>query len=443
MTLTGLVADVRRGVLTPREAVRATLDRIDRLDGALNAFASVRADEALAEADTAPDGPLRGAVLAVKDVIDVAGWPTTAGSRLRAGHRATRDAETVARLRRAGAVIVGKTNTHEFAYGPTTTSSYLGPARNPWATDRICGGSSGGSAAAAVAGLVPAALGTDTAGSIRMPAALCGATGLRPTTGLVPTDGVVPVAETFDTVGPIARTAEDCGLLLEALVGRPYPIAADVAGMRIGLVDDLFRLCDADVADAVGASVEALTGIGASVVPVETAFLGAAGAVHQALMLPEAAAWHRERLGTRLGEYDRDVRRRLLAGVLLPATAYVTAARLRRTFQERLARVLEPLDVLVAPAMPCVAPPIRPEAPEFAEEQAAFRRAVLPFNAPWSLAGLPVLTLPCGVVRRLPVGLAVVARRGAEETLLRVGTAFQEATDWHEREPAAPPVSTA
>ena len=181
----------------------------------------MRGEEALAEADAlgAPSGPLHGVPLAVKDVIDVAGTRTTAASKVLADNVATADAIVVARLRRAGAIVVGKLNTHEFAFGASTTSAAFGPARNPWDTERICGGSSGGSGAAVAAGLVPGTLGTDTAGSIRIPAAFCGVTGIRPSTGRVPNRGVVPVSWTYDTVGPLARTAEDCALLLDAIAG--------------------------------------------------------------------------------------------------------------------------------------------------------------------------------------------------------------------------------
>ena len=204
----------------------------------------MRAEEALAEADAAPDGPLHGVPVAVKDVIDVAGVPTTAASKVLDGNVAACDAVCVERLRRAGAIVLGKLNTHEFAFGASTTSPHFGPAHNPWALDRICGGSSGGSGAAAAADLAAGTLGTDTAGSVRIPACYCGVTGLRPTTGLVPTAGVVPVSWSLDTVGPIARSAEDCALLLSALTGEPIELDGSVRGLRIGVVDELFGRAD-------------------------------------------------------------------------------------------------------------------------------------------------------------------------------------------------------
>ena len=311
MTLARLAERLRAGDLSPREAVASSLQRIERLEPALNAFVSVRGEEALAEAAalerSTERGPLYGVPVAVKDVIDVAGTRTTAASRILADNVAASDATVVAHLRRAGAVVVGKLNTHEFAFGATTTSPHFGPARNPWDTDRICGGSSGGSGAAAAAGMVAGTLGTDTAGSIRIPAALCGVTGLRPSTGRVSNRGVVPVSWTFDTVGPIARTAEDCALLLEVIaggdpddpasVGAPVPaygeaLGAGVRGLRIGLVSHLLDGAEPAVAACVEAAVQELAALGARVEPVDASFLRETEVVTQLVMLPEAATAH-------------------------------------------------------------------------------------------------------------------------------------------------------
>jgi aspartyl-tRNA(Asn)/glutamyl-tRNA(Gln) amidotransferase subunit A len=292
MSLAALKSRLDAGELTPREAVQEHLDRIEA-HAELNAYITVRAEEALAEADAAPAGPLRGIPVAVKDVIDVAGSRTTAASDILRDNVAARDATVVARLRAAGAVILGKLNTHEFAFGAFTTSPHFGPARNPWSPERICGGSSGGSGAAAAADLAAGTLGTDTAGSIRIPSCFCGATGLRPSVGLVPTDGVVPVSWTFDTVGPIARTAEDCSLLLEALAPEYEPaLDRDVAGLRIGVVATLLERADPAVRACVEAALTELRSLGAFVEPVEVPLLEEAGTITQAIMLPEAAQAH-------------------------------------------------------------------------------------------------------------------------------------------------------
>ncbi len=435
MSLARLAEELKAGVLSPREAVQATLDRIERLDGKLNAYISVRAEEALAEAEAPPRGPLYGVPVAVKDVIDVAGSRTTAASRILADNVAIRDATVVERLRAAGAIVVGKLNTHEFAFGAMTTSPHFGPAHNPWSLDRICGGSSGGSGAATAAGLAAGTLGTDTAGSIRIPASFCGVTGLRPSSGLVPNHGVVPVSWTFDAVGPIARSAEDCALLLDAIAGTRSVVEGGVKGLRIGVVEALLDLADPRVADATRTGVASLVALGATAEAVEVPMLAEAGTIKQLVMLPEASNAHLEWLRTRLADYGADVRARLLAGLFLPATAYVTGLRARRAYCEGVSRLFERFDVLAAPAMPIVAPRIGENEVELGGERIAFRLAVIPFNSPWSLAGLPVLSVPCGFVDGLPVGLALVGARHADETVLRAGHAFQRATDWHERRP--------
>jgi aspartyl-tRNA(Asn)/glutamyl-tRNA(Gln) amidotransferase subunit A len=437
LTLAALVVRLRAGELSPREAVASYLERIDaRRD--LNAYVSVRAEEALAEADAPPRGPLHGAPVAVKDVIDVAGARTTAASAiLRDAAPAARDAAVVARLQAAGAVVLGKLNTHEFAFGALTTSPHFGPARNPWATDRVCGGSSGGSGAAAAADLAAGTLGTDTGGSVRIPAALCGVTGLRPTIGLVPNDGVFPVSWTFDTVGPIARGAEDCALLLDAVAGTRTDVSGGVDGLRIGVVRALLDRAEPGIAAVVEAAVAELAALGAAVEAVEVPGLDDAGTIQQLLMLPEATAVHLPWLRVRPGDYGADVRVRLLAGLLLPGTAYPTGLRARRRYRHGLEPLLARFDLLAAPAMPVTAPRIGEETVEVRGEAMPYRLALIPFNSPWSLAGLPAASVPCGFVDGLPAGLALVGRPFAEETVLRAAHAYQRVTDWHERRPPA------
>jgi aspartyl-tRNA(Asn)/glutamyl-tRNA(Gln) amidotransferase subunit A len=434
VSLAALVSRLRAGELSPREAVEGYLARIEERRE-LNAYITVRAEEALAEAEAPARGPLYGAPIAVKDVIDVAGSRTTAGSAILRDNVATRDAAVVARLREAGAIVLGKLNTHEFAYGALTTSPHFGPARNPWATEHVCGGSSGGSGAAAAADLAAGTLGTDTGGSLRIPACLCGVTGLRPTIGLVPNDGVFPTAWSFDTVGPVARSAEDCALLHDAIAGTRTDVADGVAGLRVGVVDALLDRAEPEVAAAVEAAVAELAGLGAQVERVEVPGLEDAGTIQQLVMLPEATAVHLPWLQERPGDYGADVRVRLLAGLLLPGTAYVTGLRARRRYVAGLGPLLDRYDVLAAPAMPVTAPRIGEETVTIRGRETLYRLALIPFNSPWSLAGLPVASVPCGFVDGLPVGLALVGRPLAEETVLRAAHAYQGSTDWHERRP--------
>ena len=356
----------------------------------------------------------------VKDVIDVAGMPTTAASKIL--HRVPeRDATCVARLRAAGAAIVGKLNTHEFAYGALTTSPHFGPALNPWNPEHTTGGSSGGSGAAVAAGMVDVALGTDTAGSVRIPAAFCGVTGHRPTFGLVPQDGVFPTSWSLDAVGPLAQTAAECRRVLELMAdgpvaagrGRPAdrprdePLRTSAAGGRRRVRDG-----------GPGAPGHAR----ASRDPAARRDRDD----HQLLMLPEATARHLDWLRTRLGDYGADVRARLLAGLFLPATAHVTGLRARRWAREEFERELGRYDLLAAPAMPTTAPRLD-------AIPATYRLDIMPYNSPAALLGLPVTAVPCGVVDGLPVGLALTGRRGADGVPLAAAERFQEATDWHLR----------
>lgn len=456
MSVARLAERIRARELSPREAVQWYVDRI-ATHGHLNAYISVRAEEALAEADAAPPGPLHGVPIAVKDVIDVAGARTTAASRILADNVARADAAVVERLRLAGAVILGKLNLHEFAYGALTTSPHFGPARNPWAPDRVCGGSSGGSGAAAAAELAAGTLGTDTGGSNRIPACFCGVTGLRPSTGRVSNRGVVSVSPTFDTVGPIARTAEDCALLLEAIAGfdprdattvdEAVPrygsgIAGGVDALRVGVVEQLFEGdIDPHVAATVREAVSELSTLGARVEPVRVPLLHEAGTIQQLVMLPEAAERHLGWLRTRLADYGPDVRARLLAGLFLPPTAYATGQRARRWYTAELRSVFERYDLLAAPEMPVLPPRIGEDTVDIGGRRILYRLSLIPYNSPWSLAGLPAASVPCGFVDGLPVGMALVGRRFEDATVLRAAHAFQTATDWHERRPE--PLTTA
>jgi Asp-tRNA(Asn)/Glu-tRNA(Gln) amidotransferase A subunit family amidase len=360
--------------------------------------------------------------VAVKDVIDVAGMPTTAASKVL--HRVPdRDAECIARLRAAGATIVGKLNTHEFAFGALTNSPHFGPALNPWDPERTTGGSSGGSGAAVAAGLVEVALGTDTAGSIRIPAALCGVTGHRPTVGLVPVDGVVPVAWTLDAVGPLARTADECRRALEIMAGRTLQAEAP---RRIGLVTRLFE----EANPAVAAVCEDAARLLGDAEPVELPLLDEIATITQLVMLPEAAAVHTGWLRTRLADYGPDVRARALAGLLLPSTAYVTGRRARNWVRSSWERELAEFDLLVAPAMPIVAPRLDAVPPDY-------RLLIMPYNSPAALLGLPVTVVPCGLVDGLPVALSLTGRAGEDGVTLAAAEQFQR-----QFEPEAPRLYT-
>ena len=475
MSIASLAAALRSGERSPVAEVAAALERIAALDPQLNAFISVRGEAALAEAAAleadvgaagAPRGPLWGVPVAVKDVLDVQGVPTTAASAALAANVARRDATAVARLRAAGAVVLGKCNTHELAYGPLTTSAAFGRACNPWDLGRATGGSSGGSAAAVAAGIVTGTLGTDTAGSIRIPTAFCGVTGIRPSTGLVPSRGMLPLSWSVDTVGPIAFSAEDCGLLLDVIAGHdaadpstlPVPAggyqqaarSGDPRRLRIGVVDSLFEGdVDPRIAAAVRDAVAVLREAGATVVPVTMPLVDRAGLVQQTLQFAEASAIHRELLRDHYDELGTDVRGRLLAGLFVPATAYATALRVRTVIADGFRAAAGDLDCLLQPTLPAIAPRVVDGHPEFdfgpgvtpppgAAAENLFRQRLMRYTAPWSLVGWPVVSVPCGFVDGMPVSAAFVGRRFGEAGALRAAGAFQRLTDWHGRRPPAP-----
>jgi aspartyl-tRNA(Asn)/glutamyl-tRNA(Gln) amidotransferase subunit A len=358
----------------------------------------------------------------VKDVIDVAGMPTTAASKI-LNRVAERDATCVARLRAAGAAIVGKLNTHEFAYGAITNSPHFGPALNPWNPAHTTGGSSGGSGAAVAAGFCDLALGTDTAGSVRIPAAYCGVTGHRPTLGLVPSDGVFPTAWSLDTVGPLAHTAAECRRAVEVMADRPVEGAA--GELRIGVVTSLFERAEPGVAALCEAALAELRG---TTEPVRIPLHDEIATITQLVLLPEATTRHMKWMRTRLADYGPDVRARLLAGLFLPPTAHVTGLRGRRWARHEYDRELGRYDLIVAPAMPTTAPRLD-------ALPATYRLDLMPYNSPAALLGLPVTVVPCGEVDGLPVGLALTGRRGEDGVPLAAAERFQETTDWHLRRP--------
>jgi aspartyl-tRNA(Asn)/glutamyl-tRNA(Gln) amidotransferase subunit A len=443
-----------RRALSPLAAVEACLERIATAGAGLNAFLLVTAERARAEARAVERelaagrarGPLHGVPLALKDLFDTAGLATTAGSRILAGNVPARDAFVVERLREAGLVLIGKTHMHEFAFGTTSDNPHAGPCRNPWDRTRSPGGSSGGNGAALAAGLCAAALGTDTGGSIRIPAAACGVVGLKPTLGRVSRRGVVPLSWSFDTVGPMARTVEDVALLLDAIAGpdgedeacsrRPAEafgreLEAGVRDLALGVPDEwFFDDVEPDIVAAVEAALAALERAGGRRVAVATPGMAEAHTAHHAILAVEAAAFHGRWLRERPDDYGDDVRRGLELGSFVPGVDYVNARRQQTVTRGTFAAALARADVLVTPALPA-APP-RVGEPMSREPAVAWNRLLTPFN----LAGLPALSVPCGFDGAgLPVGLQVVGPPYAEARLLRVARAVERAVGG----PARPP----
>ncbi|HEV7461517.1 MAG TPA: amidase [Solirubrobacteraceae bacterium] len=437
LTVSRARAEIENGSLSPVELTEAVLERIFERNRELNAYLYVDEDGARAQAraaeeqDPAPERPLRGIPICVKDIIDVADMPTTAGADHWRRDPAA-DAASVARLRAAGAVIVGKGNTNEFAYGIDGQNPHWGDAGNPHDPERITGGSTSGPAAAVAGGLALAGLGTDTGGSLRVPASLCGVTGFRPTLGSVPLGGVVALAWSFDVAGPIARTAEDCGVLLDVLQGRPVAVPSpSPAGLRVGLLAELLaEHSEPHVAEGVERAAETLRAQGAQVVEVRPRDLHLAPAVFRTIQLVEASRAHAKWFNRQRERYAPRVRDLLECGRLLPADAYVAAQQARRLLVDEIADTVREhrLDALLAPATPVTAPRRDAETVTIGEREVPVRAALLSMTAPISLLGGPAAAVPAGTHEGMPFGAQIVARPGAEETVLRIATALQ-ATD--------------
>lgn len=430
----------RSGDVTPYEFTAAMLERIARVDPVIRAWSWVDEKGALEQAERATRelargtdrGALHGIPVGVKDLIDVAGLPCTAGSRQFEGRIAPSDAACVAALRSAGGVVLGKVNTHEFAFGGTTP-----PTRNPWTTGRIPGGSSGGSAAALATGTCTLALGTDTAGSIRIPAALCGISGLMPSLGRSGLEGIVPLAPSLDMVGPMARTAGDLARAVDALSatgvpGVPARLDEGVAGLRLGVLRDLFEPAQPDVLRSVDDALDALQQMGAALVDVRLRWIRFSVVLAWIIMMSEAVVYHRRRLEETPERFDPDVRSLLEAARFVPASSYVRALQVRGALAGELETVLGTVDALVLPTVPCTAAPFgasRRELIDLGGVPSSLAHAHVRNTAPFNLARLPAGSQMCGLDRSgLPVGLQVVGRAGDEAMVLRIMRAVEAAT---------------
>jgi aspartyl-tRNA(Asn)/glutamyl-tRNA(Gln) amidotransferase subunit A len=429
--LAHIAADLRSGRLTSERLVEDCLAKITELQPRLNAFVTVTADEALAAARAAdrrsaagrPQGPLHGLPISLKDLIDQAGVPTTASSLVRRDHRAAHDAPVTARLRQAGAVFVGKTNLHEFAFGTTSEDSGFGPARHPLDPSRSPGGSSGGSAISVVTGMALASIGTDTGGSIRIPAAACGIVGLKPEWGEIPAGGVVPLSRQLDHVGPMTRSVADAWLLYDVMRGAAHegvPRGVSIRGVRIGVPRGyLFDRVHEDVEARVLEAVERLAAAGAHIVDVEIPHITDTVHVYLALVLADAAEYHAPTLDTRPQDYTPNVRYRLEMGRYVMAEDYVRARRLRERLVRAVDHALAGVDVLAAPALAIPAPPIGADTVPVKGGLDSVRAAMLRNTQLFNLSRHPAVSLPCGTTGDgWPVGLQLIGHRRGTARLL-------------------------
>ena len=462
-TIAELAPRLQRREVSPVEVTRAHLERIDRLNAYLLAYITVLPERALAAARRAEDeirrgqyrGPLHGVPVGLKDLFAIQGVRLTCGSKILAQHVAARHATVTQRLEEAGAIVLGTLNMHEFAWGATSINPHYGTPRNPWDTERIPGGSSGGSAVATRAGLAMATLGSDTGGSVRVPAALSGVVGLKPTYGRVSRAGVHPLCWSLDHPGPLTRSVTDAALVLQAIAGHdaadpttsrlPVPdygqaLTGVVRGQRVGVPRTLFfEQLEPQVAAAVEAALETLRELGATCVEVELPLMRYVPAASFALLVTEAYAVHEPWLRTRSQDYGADVRLRLALGATMLASHYLKAQRFRTLLYQEVMQALRRVDVLVTPTTLMTAARIDEPVVRIAGQDVVVVTNLARFTRPFNLTGMPALSLPCGFNDAgLPIGLQIVGRPFDESTVLRLAYAYEQHTPWHTRQPTLP-----
>lgn len=449
---------LRRKEISPVDLVKAALERIERLNPSINAFITVVADLACRDARRAEReivrgrwrGPLHGIPVALKDNICTKGTRTTAGARVLSDFVPAEDADVTKRVAAAGAVLLGKTNMHEFAYGVTNNNPHFGATHNPWKADRITGGSSGGSGAAVASGMCFASVGTDTGGSIRIPSALCGVVGLKPTFGLVSVDGIVPLALSLDHAGPIARTVTDTCIMLEAIAGR-YPEEAarpDYRKLRRS-IPKRFRLAWPDdyffdrIDDEVGAPVESAANVfrslGARIERVRMPRLeGSLLPGTDDIALAEATRYHESQgyFPERAKDYGADVRHRLEQGTQVRAIDYLHGLSMKQEAEKEFEAAFARADAIIAPVTAVAAPEIGRNEIEIAGLKETVRSALVRLNRPANFTRHPAISIPCGFTREgLPVGLQLIGPRWSEARLLAIALSYEQATEWHARHP--------
>ncbi|HJP22212.1 MAG TPA: amidase [Alphaproteobacteria bacterium] len=444
--------------VSPVEVATDYLERIERLDPQLNAFISLHSEAALRAASTAEAeiaagnyrGPLHGIPLAVKDLFQVAGWERSCGSGF-FRDLPERDSTSVARLKAAGAVMLGLLNLHEFAFGPTGVNPHHGTARNPWDPERVSGGSSSGSGSAVAASLVAGALGSDTGGSIRIPAALCGVVGLKQSYGLASRQGIYPLVAAFDHGGPIGRTVRDVAIMLQAIAGAdpgdPSTAGAQVtdycaklddqvSGRRVGVLVEMFADLHPGVDAAVREALGVLAAAGIELIDVAPPLLAEVGRIWNALALPESYQVHAADIAAHGAEYSPDVLARLELGHRVPAVDLLEAEIEAREVRAEMAELMAAFDALVAPTTPLPAPPIEGGSITFGGREVDGPAVLGSLTRLANLTGQPALSLPCGFTDEgLPVGLQLIGRHFGDDELLQLARAYEQATPWHQQRP--------
>ena len=460
MTIREIMKRLRRRELSPVELTRKTLDRIDRVQPTRNGFITVTEDLALDQAHQAEReiregrdrGPLHGIPFAAKDLFYTRGIRTTVGSKILRDFIPDHDAAVIEKLREAGAVLVGKTGLHEWAYGITSNNPHFGAVHNPWDTTRVPGGSSGGSTAALAAGLCSFSLGSDTGGSIRIPASFCGVVGLKPTFGCVSRWGMFPLGYSLDHAGPFAHTVEDAARVYQAIAGHDARDETTVARSvslpafaeephlehkKIGVPRNFYyENLDPEIDSAVKKALVTLERLGAELIPIDVPDMEEFNTIGKLILSAEATSVHRSRLQHLREDFGDDVRALLEQGETVLATEYVDAQKRRRELVREFNRLFTQVDLIAAPTAPIAAPKIGEETVSIGASLVEVRLAVTRLVRAVNLGSWPALSVPCGFTSPgLPIGLQLMANCFEEKSLLEVGHAYQQATEWHRRRP--------
>ena len=451
---------VQNKAISPVEIIEAHLTRIDATEPVLNSFITLLADEARGAALQAEKdiqagrykGPLHGIPVALKDLYDTGGVRTTSGSRIFDNFIPTEDCTVAAKFQQAGAILVGKLNMHPFAYGPTGENLDYGHMHNPWNPDMVTGGSSGGSGSAAAAGQCTITTGSDTGGSIRIPAALCGIVGLKPTYGLVSRHGLTALSWSLDHPGPMTRTVEDAAITMNVIAGHdPKDVASakvdipdytsaltgDIKGLRIGIVKEYFETpLDPQVRKAVMDAIGLLESMGAEVKEVSYPMFNQSQAISSTVLMSEATAYHRDLLEKDGHQIYEPVRQRLEAGLFISAAEYLRAQQARTIFDNQGRRLLDDVDLLAGPTEPVTAPRIMASKVMAGEQEVGVVGALTQYTRPYNINGFPAISVPCGFSdENMPIGLQLAGKPFDELTVLRAAHAYEQATDWHTRRP--------
>ncbi|MCY4578881.1 MAG: amidase [Chloroflexi bacterium] len=460
LTISEASSHIKSGRLSPVELVNAHLERIEQTDDRLNSFVTLLADQAKAAAATAEAeirsgnyrGVLHGIPIGLKDLYYTEGIRTTVGSKIMGDFVPDYDAAVTERFADAGAILLGKLQMHEFALGATSENPHQGPAHNPWDTSRITGGSSGGSGSAVASGQCMAALGSDTGGSVRIPASACGIVGHKPTFGRISRVGVFPLSNSLDTVGPMTRSVTDAAIVMNAIAGyderdqscanRPDEdftrlLGKDIAGLRIGIPQEYFyEMIDEEVRVAVLQAASKLEELGARVEECSIPVLNDSISISGTILLTEAAEIHLDNLRERADDFGADVRGRLEEGAMNPAVTYIAAQRARTEFNRAIAESMKTYDILLAPTTAAPAPKIGEDIVEVGG-QTEHKLALMPrLTRPHNICGIPTVSVPCGFSSDgLPIGMQLAARPFEDALALQVAYAYEQATDWHTRRP--------